>query len=86
MLAVALVLWLLEGSFFPRVENPWPHTIGLGFPVATGGAGGVLAGLAFANAKSEKRDLAIKWGGVIGFLAGSLLYGVSLPAQVVSNL
>lgn len=86
MLAAPNLISHLAGSFFPQVEDPWPDTIGLGFPVTTAGIGGVLAGLAFAAATPARRDLAIKWGSVIGFYIGSALYFISLLATVISHL
>ncbi len=81
----AIAPWLLTLAVLPRVEDPWPDTIGIGFPVTTAGAGGVLAGLVFAATTSERHDSAIKWGTVVGFLIGSVLYFVSLLAQVIST-
>jgi len=56
----AIVPWLFVLAVLPLVEDPWPDTIGLGFPITTTAAGGVLAGLVFAAATSKRRDLAIK--------------------------
>jgi hypothetical protein len=82
----AIAPWLLVLALLPRIEDPWPDAIDLGFPVATATAGGVLGGLFFAAATSERRELAIKWGGVIGFFVGSALYLISLLVQVASSL
>jgi hypothetical protein len=46
----------------------------------------VFGGLAFAAATSKRRDLAIKWGSVIGFSIGSVLYFVSLLVQLTSDI
>jgi hypothetical protein len=39
--------YLLSGIVLPRVEDPWPETVGLGLPFTLAGAGGVLAGVLF---------------------------------------
>jgi len=54
MLAVgqSLVLALL----LPRVENPWPETIGIGLPFAIAGAGGVLAGALYVGDSKAGHD------------------------------
>lgn len=85
MLSIVISLWLVNSSFLPRVEDPWPDTIGIGFPITTAAAGGALAGLGFAAATSKRRDVAIKWGSVIGFVIGSALYFISLLIQVISK-
>jgi hypothetical protein len=71
---------LFVGSILPRVEDPWPHTIGLEFPFALAGAWGILADVIAAEAPQEQRDRAIRRGGVYGFRAGAGLYAVSLVA------
>ena len=78
--------WLLALAFLPRVEDPWPDTIGVELPIVTAAAGSVLAGVAFPLAPREKRERAIKLGGLFGFYVGSALYLVSLLTQVVSSL
>jgi hypothetical protein len=82
---LSVVLWLLAGSFFPRVEDPWPESIGLDFPLAVSGAFGMLAGLAFVDSPAARRDRAIRLGGLVGFIVGTLLYLVSLGVQVSSR-
>ena len=82
----AIPLWLLAGSIFPQVEDPWPHSIGLGFPFTLAGAGAILASVISAEAPQEKRDRAMSRGGVYGFRAGIGLYALSLLVQVVSGL
>jgi hypothetical protein len=49
----------LFGSVFPRVEDPLPKSIGLGFPFALAGAGGVFAGVIYADASPMTRNRAI---------------------------
>jgi len=83
-----LSIWLLlvAGSFFPRVEDPWPDEIGFGFPVVLAGAGAVLARAIYASAPRSHRERAIGRFSVWGFWIGVLLYAMSVVAQVVSSL
>lgn len=81
-----LVPWLLVLALMPRVEDPWPDTIGVELPFFTGTAGGVLAGAAFFFSASEKRDRAIGWGGFVGFCVGASLYCIAYLVQVVSAI
>jgi len=82
----AIVPWLLVLAILPRVEDPWPDTIDLGFPFATAAAGCVLAGAMWFLAAEKERERAIKLGGFLGFAVGSVFYLVSLLAQVMSSL
>lgn len=82
----AIAPWLLVLAVLPRVEDPWPDTIGVELPIATAAAGSVLAGVAYSLSAQEKRERAIRLGGLSGFCVGSALYFVSLLAQVVSSL
>jgi hypothetical protein len=81
----AVAPWLLAIAVLPRVEDPWPDTIGVELPFATAAAGSVLAGVAYSLATREKRERAIKWGGLSGFCVGSVLYCVALLVQVASS-
>jgi hypothetical protein len=81
MSRIALVLLL---GVLPRVEDPWPDTIGLELPIALAGAIGILAGVVFSGSPELRRDRAIRWGGVLGFLAGMLFYLAALVAQLCS--
>jgi len=74
--------YLLDASIVPRVEDPWPHRIGLGFPFAVAGAFGALAGMLHAYSPSERRERAISRGGLIGFLIGAGWYTLALVIQV----
>jgi hypothetical protein len=76
---------LLESALVPRVDNPWPERIGLGFPFAMAGAVGVLASLAAGDDDREARDRAIYRGGLWGFRFGAALYVVALMFQVASG-
>jgi hypothetical protein len=75
---------LSAAGLFPRVEDPWPHTIDLGLPFTLAGAFGALAGAAVDGADPEKRDQAIRRGVIVGFRAGVGLYVVSLIVQLSS--
>lgn len=79
----AIALWLLVLAVFPRVDDPWPDTIDLEFPFAMAAAGAVFAGVVCFLAGEEKRERAIKLGGLVGFSGGSAFYVISLLAQVV---
>jgi hypothetical protein len=59
-------------SFLPRVEDPWPDTIGLDLPFAVAGAGGILASAFYASGSKAERDEAIRNGGLCGFWLGVL--------------
>lgn len=73
------------GSIFPRVEDPLPESIGLGFPFALAGAGGLLAGVIYVEASPARRNRAINLGGLAGFGVGVAIYLLSLLIQVVLN-
>ena len=73
----------LLASFFPRVEDPWPDTIGLEFPFAFAGASGMLVGICYAGSPPLKRERAINRGGRIGFYFGWGFYLFSLLVQVI---
>jgi hypothetical protein len=80
-----LALDPLSGSFLPKVEDPWPDRIGMGLPFTLAGGGAVLAGILFAGSTAARRDRAIMWGGVFGFLGGVCFYAISLVVQVTSR-
>jgi hypothetical protein len=82
----ATIPWLLVLAVLPRVEDPWPDAIGVELPFATAAAGSILAGVAYSLAIREKRERAIKLGGLVGFCVGSAFFFVSLLAQVISSL
>lgn len=72
---------LLE-SIIPRVENPWPETIGLELPFATAAAGGVLATVLFANASKSRRDRQTRQLVILGFYLGVVVYVITLAVEV----
>jgi hypothetical protein len=80
------VAFLFLASVFPRVEDPWPDTIGLEFPFTAAGIGGVLAGVIYARAREEERNEATGTFGLYGFCLGAVFYALSLLNQVVSGL
>jgi hypothetical protein len=73
---------LLAGITFPRVQSPWPESIGLGFPFAMAGAAGVLASMIQPEASQAERDRAIRIGNLWGFRSGAAFYILSLIFQV----
>lgn len=80
-----ILLELPLAGVFPRVEDPWPESIGLGFPFATAGVGGVLVDLVLAEASDTRRDRGIRLGGLWGFRIGSLFYLASFVVQLASG-
>lgn len=82
---VAVGPLLLLASVFPRVEDPWPDSVGLGFPIAMAGAGGIVASVLFAEASEARRDRAVRHGGLWGFWLGTLLYALSALDQIASG-
>jgi hypothetical protein len=79
---IGLIEVLLMGLTLPRVQNPWPESIGLGFPFAMAGAAGVLASMIQTEASQTDRDRAIRIGNLWGFRLGALFYVVSLIFQI----
>jgi len=73
-------------AILPRVEDPWPDTIGIQLPFTAAAAGGVLAAAASALGSPEKQERAIKLGGLVGFTLGSVFYCLALLVQVASSL
>ncbi|HET6571332.1 MAG TPA: hypothetical protein VFG58_07585 [Solirubrobacterales bacterium] len=79
-------LWLLVAQVLPRVEDPWPTSIGLGFPFAAAGVAGRLADLVFSESSPARRDRISRKAGVYGFRLGLSIYGLALLVQLLSNL
>ncbi len=80
---IAIGLYLLTGSFLPRVEDPWPDTIGLGFPFTLSAAFGVLAGFIYSEAPRARWDQAVRRGAFAGFCLGVVIYVISLVGPLV---
>jgi hypothetical protein len=79
---LGLALAFLLASLFPRVENPWPETIGLSLPFALAGAGAILGGVLSFDAPPPRRDRQIRWFGLVGFCFGMAFYFISLVVEV----
>lgn len=72
-------------GIFPRVEDPFPDTIGLGTIFGAAGAGGVLL-LVFASMlglSERERDAWTRRGVSLGFATGALFYVFALVEQVL---
>jgi hypothetical protein len=82
----AIDLWHLTGSVLPHVRDPWPQSIGLGFPFTVSGAATVLADVLYADAPRPSRSQIVSRFGVYGFRAGAVIYLISLLVRVVSGL
>lgn len=81
---IAIGLWLLNGSFLPRVEDPWPDTIGLEFPFTLSAACGAVTAFIYSDAPRVCRDRAVRRGALAGFCFGILIYAISLVGPLVS--
>ena len=84
MPSVAVLIALALAAIVPRVEDPWPDTIGTELPFALATAGGILAGVVCSFIAREKREQMIKLGMFFGFCSGVGLYFVALLVQVIS--
>lgn len=83
---LSIALGFIADSILPRVEDPWPESIGLEFPFTMAGAGTVLAGIVYGEASQMRRDRASHRGGIYGFGVGAVIYALSLFSQVASGL
>jgi len=81
----AIEIALTIASIFPRVVDPWPGVIGLEFPFAAAGVGGVLANAFHADGSATERDEAIRDGGLWGFWLGAAFYAFAFLNQVASS-
>lgn len=82
MSAVEVFLLALTALTLPEAEDPIPDRVGLDAAFIGAGFGAVLAGILCAWASKSSRETAMKWGGVIGFLAGTGFYLLALLVQV----
>jgi hypothetical protein len=73
---------MLASVALPHVQNPWPESIGLGFPFAMAGAAGILVSVLQPEASQIERDRAIRIGNLWGFRLGAGFYVLSLVFQV----
>lgn len=81
----AIDIALTVASVFPRVVDPWPDAIGVEFPFAAAGVGGVLTSAFHAGGSKAEHDEAIREGGRWGFWLGAAFYVLSFLNQVVST-
>lgn len=81
--AVHALAWL--ESVVPRVENPLPERIGIGFPFTLAGMGSVLGDLARLRGSGRERDRGARVGTAIGFELGALGYATALTVQLLSG-
>ncbi len=79
-------LWHVVGSILPHVRDPWPQSIGLGFPFTVSGALSILAEVLAAEVPRPRRDRIVSKFSVYGFGFGVVLYLVSLLLQLTSAL
>jgi hypothetical protein len=68
----------------PRVEDPWPKAIGLGFPFSTAGAGGVIANVLWARRSADEQNRMTSVGGLWGFRLGAIFYLALSVNQILS--
>lgn len=72
-------------SLLPRVEDPIPDMIGVGFIFSTAGAGGVVM-LVFGSMlglSAAELDAWTRRGVCMGFVAGALFYAAALLGQIL---
>jgi hypothetical protein len=72
-------------SLLPRVEDPIPDMIGVGFIFSMAGAGGVVM-LVFGSLlglSATELDTWTRRGVSMGFVAGALFYAAALLGQVL---
>jgi hypothetical protein len=69
----------------PRVEDPWPRTIGIGFPFPTAGAGGVLGNVFWARRPVAAQNRATSVGDFCGFWAGAIFLLALFVNQLLSE-
>jgi hypothetical protein len=83
MLLFAFLLGQALG--LPEVEDPIPDAINFWFPFGLSGACGVLAGILYFPSPAPKREKAARWGILIGFCIGSVIYFLLLVIQLSSE-
>ncbi len=72
-------------AVLPRVEDPFPDTIGVGVIFSIAGAGGVfgLVTGSLLGASDVELDLWTRRGVTFGFAAGAIFYAIALIVQVL---
>ena len=69
----------------PRVEDPLPDSIGLGFPFSMAGVGGVLGNVLWVRQPLSERNRATSVGGLWGFWVGVVFYLALFVNQLLST-
>jgi len=79
------MLGLSLDALLPRVEDPFPNTIGVGVIFSMAGAGGVISLVAgsMLGASDAKMDLWARRGVVFGFAGGAIFYLAALIGQLL---
>jgi hypothetical protein len=72
-------------AVLPRVEDPFPDTIGVGVIFSIAGAGGVVGFVAgsMLGASDVEPDLWTRRGVSFGFTVGTIFYAAALVVQVL---
>lgn len=83
---VALQALIHSVAALPRVEDPWPESIGLGFPFSLAGVGGVLGNVLWARHPGAEQQRMTSVGGLWGFRIGALSYLALSVNQILSNV
>jgi hypothetical protein len=78
--------WHLIGAILPHVRDPWPRSIGLGFPFTVSGAAAMLAEVICAELPHSQRVQVVNRFAVLGFRFGAGLYLLALLVQVTFAL
>jgi len=68
----------------PRVEDPWPASVGLDLPLTAAGIGGVLGNVAATGRSPAEQARATSAWGLTFFWCGVLAYLLLLLNQVLS--
>jgi hypothetical protein len=82
MPVLAPLVLVLIALVLPEAEDPFPDRIGPLAPLTGAGAGAVLAGIVLIRASTSRRETAMKWGALGGFVVGGALYLFALIVQV----
>jgi hypothetical protein len=83
---VSLIDLHLLASILPHVRNPWPGSIGLGFPFTLAGAGDMAVEVLLAGEPADQRDHVARRAGVRCFRAGVAIYALALLDQLTLGL
>ena len=68
----------------PRVEDPWPESVGLDLPFSAAGVGGVLGNVVAAGRTPEERARVTGVCGLWFFRLGALAYLLLAVNQILS--